>query len=56
VGDRAVVVSVDGRRLFAFSPDRRWRSLPARDAQQLLRNPLFRQHERRGDGTRQEGS
>ncbi|MGE5272849.1 MAG: hypothetical protein ACM3QU_03635 [Verrucomicrobiota bacterium] len=56
LGDQAVLVGVSGGRLYTFSPGRRSRSIPAQDAEQLLRNPLFRQDERRSNGTRQEGS
>src|SRR5919198_2176003 len=43
-------------RLYTFSPARRARSVPARDAAQLLRNPLFRLEERRSNGTGKERS
>jgi hypothetical protein len=56
LGDRAVLVSGANGRLYTFSPGRRSRSVPASDATQLLKNPLFRQDERRSNGTRQEGS
>jgi hypothetical protein len=53
-GDGAVLVRVTGGRLYTFSPGRRARSIPAPDAEQLLRNPLFRLDERRSNGTEQE--
>lgn len=56
VGDQAVLVGVAGGRLYTFSPGRRSRTVPAQHAEELLRNPLFRQDERRSNGTRQEGS
>lgn len=55
LGDQAVVVSGADGRLYTFSPTRRSRSVPVSDAEQLLKNPLFRQDERRSNGTRQEG-
>ena len=56
LGDQAVLVSGADGRLYTFSPGRRSRRVPASDAEQLLKNPLFRQDERRSNGTRQEGS
>ena len=56
LGDQAVLVSGADGRLYTFSPGRRSRSVPASDAERLLKNPLFRQDERRSNGTRQEGS
>jgi hypothetical protein len=56
LGDHAVLVRGAGGRLYTFSPGRRAQSLPAPDAEQLLRNPLFRQDERRTNGTRQESA
>jgi hypothetical protein len=53
-GDHAVLVRGAGGRLYTFSPGRRFQGMPARDAEQLLRNPLFRLDERRFNGTRQE--
>ncbi len=55
-GDHAVLVRGADGRLYTFSPGRRIQSLPARDAEQLLRNPLFRLDERRSNGTRPEGA
>jgi len=54
-GDRPIVVRVESGRLYTFSPGRRARVVPASDAEQLLRNPLFRLEERRSHGTSQEG-
>ena len=53
-GDHAVLVRGAGGRLYTFSPGRRFQGMPAPDAEQLLRNPLFRLDERRSNGTRQE--
>jgi hypothetical protein len=53
-GDLPVLVRVAGGRLYTFSPGRRLQSVPAPDAEELLRNPLFRLDERRPDGTEQE--
>jgi len=55
LGDEAVLVGGTDGRLYTFSPSRRSRSVPASDAERLLKNPLFRQDERRPNGTRQEG-
>jgi hypothetical protein len=55
LGDPAVLVGVGGGRLYTFAPGRRERTVPVHHAQELLRNPLFRQDERRTDGTRQKG-
>lgn len=55
LGEQAVLVSGADGRLYTFSPGRRSRSVPASDAERLLENPLFRQDERRSNGTRQEG-
>jgi hypothetical protein len=54
VGDRAVLARGPGGRLYTFSPGRRAQGIPAPDAEQLLRNPLFRLDERRSNGSRQE--
>jgi hypothetical protein len=53
-GAHAILVRGASGRLYTFSPGRRARGVPAPDAEQLLRNPLFRLDERRFDGTRQE--
>ena len=55
-GDHAVLVGGAGGRLYTFSPGRRAQTMPASDAEQLLRNPLFRLDERRSNGTRQESA
>lgn len=55
-GDQPMLVSVPGGRLYTFSPGRPLAAVPPADAGELLRNPLFRLHERRSNGTRQEGS
>jgi hypothetical protein len=55
-GDRPILVIVPSGRLYTFSPGRRSAAVPPADAGELLRNPLFRLHERRANGTRQEGS
>jgi hypothetical protein len=55
-GDHAVLVRGAGGRLYTFSPGRRFQGMPAPDAEQLLRNPLFRLDERRSNGTRQESA
>lgn len=54
-GDHPILVVVPGGRLYTFSPGRRSAAVPPADAGELLRNPLFRLHERRPNGTRQEG-
>jgi hypothetical protein len=55
-GDSPILASVSTGRLYTFSPGRRLAAVPPADAGQLLRNPLFRLHERRSNGTSQEGS
>jgi hypothetical protein len=56
LGDQPILAQVPGGRLYTFSPGRRAAAVPPADAGELLRNPLFRLHERRSNGTRQEGS
>ena len=55
-GASPIVLRVRSGRLYTFSPGRRARGVPASDAAQLLRNPLFRLEERRSNGTDQEGT
>jgi hypothetical protein len=55
-GDQPILVHLTSGRLYTFSPGRRSAAVPPADAGELLRNPLFRPHERRSNGTRQEGS
>jgi hypothetical protein len=55
-GDQPILVAVPGGRLYTFSPGRPRAAVPPADAGELLRNSLFRLHERRSNGTRQEGS
>ena len=55
-GAHPILVAVPGGRLYTFSPGRSLAAVPPADAGELLRHPLFRLHERRSNGTRQEGS
>src|SRR5262245_21278274 len=55
-GGQPILVQVPTGRLYTFSPGRPLAAVPPADAGELLRNPLFRLHERRSNGTRQEGS